>query len=124
MYKYIRDTNVSWILISGTVHVSGFYHANHEETTLLNNGLQHSIETPLDRYCTDLAIETEQSILTQHNNMQSPLRILAITTLKQIRVSNSHQNPTVKRHTYLINSINDKLLKKDAIKAKADKGKA
>jgi hypothetical protein len=32
-----------------------------EETALLNKGLQHSIENPIDRYWTDLLIETEQA---------------------------------------------------------------
>jgi hypothetical protein len=30
-----------------------------EEMNLLNNGLQYSIETPLEKYKTDLIIETE-----------------------------------------------------------------
>ena len=31
----------------------------HEEWSLLNNGLQHSIETPLDKDWTDLIMESE-----------------------------------------------------------------
>jgi hypothetical protein len=53
-----------------------------EETILLNNGLQHSIEKPLDRYWTDLMIETEQAIRTIEANMHNPMTILAITKLK------------------------------------------
>jgi hypothetical protein len=38
-------------------------------------------------------------------------------------MSSSHQNPLARRQTYLINSINNKLKKENAIVANADKGK-
>jgi hypothetical protein len=94
-----------------------------EETTLLNKGLHHSIEKPIDKYWTNLIIETEKVIRTLDANMQNLMRILAATKLKQIRALNSQQNTIAKRHTYLINSINDKLVKEDAIVTKIDKGK-
>jgi len=33
-----------------------------EEISLLNQGLQHSIEKPLDKYWIDLIMETEQAV--------------------------------------------------------------
>jgi hypothetical protein len=51
------------------------------------------------------------------------MRILAATKLKQIRATSSHQNPIARRHTYLINCINDKIVKEDAIVTKTDKVK-
>jgi hypothetical protein len=74
----------------------------HEEASLLNKGLQHSIEKPIDKYWKNLIEETEQAIKLLDTNMQ---------------------NPIAKRHTYLINNINNKLVKEDAIKTQADKGK-
>jgi hypothetical protein len=94
-----------------------------EETTLLNKGLQHSIEKPIDRYWTDLIIETEQAIRTLDTNMQNSMRILSTTKLKQIKASSSHKNPMARRQTYLMNSINEKLVKEDAIITKIDKSK-
>jgi len=35
---------------------------NHEEISLLNKGLEHSIENPLEKYWTDLIMEKEQAI--------------------------------------------------------------
>jgi hypothetical protein len=55
--------------------------------------------------------------------MQAPFRILATAKLKQIRASSRHQNPITKRHTYLLNNINSKLVKEGEIIVKADKGK-
>jgi hypothetical protein len=46
-YFYTRNINLTNIRFT------------HEEMTLLNKGLQHSIEKPLDKYWTDLIIETE-----------------------------------------------------------------
>jgi hypothetical protein len=58
-----------------------------EETALLNKGLQHSIQKPIDRYWTDLIIETERAIRTLDTNIQNTMRILATTKLKE----NGHQ---------------------------------
>ena len=47
---------------------------NHEEMSLLNKGLQHSIENPLEKYWTDLIMETEQAIRMLEPKLQSPYR--------------------------------------------------
>jgi len=50
---------------------------NHEEMSLLNKGLQHNIEKPLEKYWTGLIMETEQAIRMLEPKMQSAYRILA-----------------------------------------------
>jgi hypothetical protein len=95
----------------------------HEEMSLLNNGLQHSIEKLLEKYWTDLLMETEQAIRMLEPKMQSPYRILATRKLKQIKTSSSHHNAKAKRQTYILKNINNKLRKEDAMITKADKGK-
>jgi hypothetical protein len=46
----------------------------------------------LDKYWTDLIMETEQAIRMLEPKMQSPYRILAARKLKQIKTSSSHHN--------------------------------
>ena len=65
-----------------------------EEIALLNNGLKYSIEKPLENYCTDLIVETEQAIRMLDIKMQAQFRILAAKELNQIRTSGNHQNIT------------------------------
>ena len=96
---------------------------NHEEMSLLNWGLQHSIEKPLDKYWTDLIMETEQAIRMLEPKLQSPYRILATRKLKQIKTSSNHHNAEAKWQTYILKNINNKLRKEDAMITKADKGK-
>ena len=48
-----------------------------EELTLLNNGLQYSIEKPLKKYWTNQIMETEQAIRMLDSKMQAPFGILA-----------------------------------------------
>jgi hypothetical protein len=81
----------------------------HEEWSLLNNGLQHSIENPLDKYWTDLIMETEQAIRMLEPKIQSPHRILAARKLKQIRTSSSHDNAEAKRQTDILRNVNNKM---------------
>jgi hypothetical protein len=78
-----------------------------QEMSLLNNGLQYSIETPLKKYKTDLIIETEQVIRLLDNKLQAHFRILAAKKMKQIIASDS-QNIAVKRQNYILNNINRK----------------
>ena len=66
----------------------------HEEWSLFNKGLQHSLEKPLDKYWTDLIMETEQAIRLLEPKIQSPFRILAAKKLKQIKTSSSQHNDT------------------------------
>ena len=93
-----------------------------EGTDLLYNGLQYSIETPLKKYKTDLIIETEQAIRLLDNKLQAHFRILAAKKMKQIIASDS-QNIAVKQQNYILNNINKKLDKGQAIITKADKSK-
>jgi len=64
--------------------------------SLLNKGLQHSIENPLEKYWTDLIMETEQAIRMLEPKLQSPYRILATRKLKQIEMSSNHHNAEAK----------------------------
>jgi hypothetical protein len=69
--------------------------------SLLNNGLQHSIENPLEKYWTDLITETEQAIRMLEPKLQSPYRILATRKLKQIKTTSNHHNAEAKLQTYI-----------------------
>jgi hypothetical protein len=50
---------------------------NEDETTLLDKGLQHSIEKPTHIYWDDLIMDTEQAIRKLEPQLQEPYRILA-----------------------------------------------
>ena len=93
-----------------------------EEISLLNQGLQHSIENPMDKYWTDLTTETEQAIRNLDTKMQDPYRIMAAKKLKQIRTAENRRNIIAKRQTFLLKNINEKLEKENAMITKADKG--
>jgi hypothetical protein len=77
----------------------------------------------LEKYWTDLVMETEQAIRLLKPKMQSPYRILATRKLKQIKTSSSHHNAEAKRQSYILKNINNKLRKEDAMITKAVKGK-
>ena len=94
-----------------------------EETGLLNQGLQHSMEKPLDKYWTDLIMETEQAIRLLDTKMQDPYRIMATNKLKQIRAAENHHNIIAKRQIFHLKNIREKLDKENAMITKADKGK-
>jgi hypothetical protein len=55
--------------------------------------------------------------------MQASYRILATKKLRQLRASNHHNNVMAKRQTYILKNINNKLEKKNAMVARADKGR-
>ena len=65
-----------------------------EEIFLLNQGLQHIIEKPQDKYWIDLIMETEQAIRKLDIKMQDPYRILTAKKLKQIRTTGNHRKAT------------------------------
>jgi hypothetical protein len=94
-----------------------------EETTMLNNGLQHSITQPLKKYWTNTIIETEQAIKLLDIKMQQPFRVIATIKLKQMRANDNQRNIMQKRQAYTIKNIKEKLVKGNAILVKADKGK-
>jgi hypothetical protein len=89
----------------------------------LNNGLQYSIEKPLDKYWTELIMETEQAIRKLDVKMQALFRILATKNLRHISASSCHYNMAAKRQTHILKTINSKHVKENAIVVKADKGK-
>ena len=77
----------------------------------------------MEKYWTDLIMETEQAIRMLEPKRQSPYRIPATRKLKQIKTSNSHHNTEAKRQTYILKNINKKVRKEDAMITKADNGK-
>jgi hypothetical protein len=79
----------------------------------LNKGLQHSIEKPLDKYWTDLIMESECAIQMLDTKTQAPYWILSTAKLKQIRTSSCHKNPTMKQQTYISYSETTNLHTKD-----------
>jgi len=68
-------------------------------------------------------METEEAISMLDSKMLAPFRILATKKLKQISASDNHNNETSKRHTFILNNINNKLVNENAMVAKVDKGK-
>jgi hypothetical protein len=94
-----------------------------EEMSMLNNGLQHSTTQPLEKYWNNLIIETEQAIKLLDQKMQQPFRIIASKKLKQMLTNDRQRSTMEKRQTYTIKTINEKLVKGNAILVKADKGK-
>jgi len=93
-----------------------------EERALLK-GLLNSIEKPLRKYWTDLIMETEEAVRMLDSKMLAPFRILATKKLKQISASDNHNNETSKRHTFILNKLNNKLLNENAMVVKTDKCK-
>jgi hypothetical protein len=75
---------------------------NKEGTELLNYGLQHSIEKPIETYLTNLTTETEKAIKLLDIKLQNSYRILAAKKLNQILNSNNHHNPLHKRQLYIV----------------------
>ena len=73
-----------------------------EEISLLNNGLQHSIENPMEKYWTELIMDTELAIRKLEPKMQAPYRILASRKLNQIKASNNHYSIEAKRQSYVL----------------------
>ena len=94
-----------------------------EETMLLNKGMQHSIERPLNTYWTTLITETEQAIRKLHSKIQESYRILAAKKLKQIKKAECQQNTTAKREFYTVNKLKEKLVKENSMIVKTDKGR-
>jgi hypothetical protein len=105
-----------------TANLTGIKFTN-EEITLLNKGLQHSIEKPVGKYWDNLIIETEQAIRKLDIRMQAPFRMLANKKLKQISATSSEHNTAAKRQSYILKSITSKLKEENATIVKADKGK-
>jgi hypothetical protein len=105
---------------SKTVNLTKFKFTK-EEMNLLNYGLQHSIEKPLKTYWINLIMETKQAIKTLGCIDAEPIPDIGRQKLQQILNSISHYNATQKRYAYIIKKL--RLVKEDAIIARADKGK-
>jgi hypothetical protein len=94
-----------------------------EEMELLNTGMQHSIEKPIEQYWNDLIIETEQAIRKLETKAQDAYRIMATKKLVQMRHSSNQNNIYAKRQTHILRNIKNKLNKGNAMITRADKGK-
>jgi hypothetical protein len=96
-----------------------------EEYELLNFGLQHSVERPLESYLPDLIIETELAIKLLDPNIRNIYRHRATNKLKQIINTNNKQNPEHKIQLYIIKQINERQLHiMKQINKKLEKGNA
>jgi hypothetical protein len=89
----------------------------------MDYGLQYSLGKPLKIYWMNLIIETERAIKLLDSKLQNAYRILVSRKLKQICNSNSNIKATQKRHLYIVNKIERKLLTGNAMLAQADKGR-
>jgi hypothetical protein len=73
-----------------------------EEMELLNTGMQHSIEKPIEQYWNDLLIETEQAIRKLETKAQVAYRIMATKKLEQMRHSSNQNNIYAKCQTHIL----------------------
>jgi hypothetical protein len=96
---------------------------NQEEKNLLNYGMNYSIEKPPKAYIATLAAETELAIRLLDAKLQSTYRHLATKKLKQIISPNNQANIRQKRQLCIMEELNKKLNKENAIITQADKGK-
>jgi hypothetical protein len=95
-----------------------------EEQALLDLGLQHSIQMPIEKYWTNLILETEKAISLLETKEQHAFRIMATKKLKQIYNSNHNSYNTHKRQQHILRNIKHKLMNENAIVTQADKSKA
>jgi hypothetical protein len=121
-YNTGHNNNQTQYFYRRTVNLTKIKFSN-DEMSMLNNGLQHSIAQPLKKYWKNLIVETEQAIKLLDIKMQQPFRIITTKKLKQMLANDRHRNTMQKRQTYTIKTINEKLVKGNAILVKADKGK-
>jgi hypothetical protein len=94
----------------------------HEEISVLNKGLQDSIEKAIGKYRTDLIMETELAIRKLDIKIQAAYGILASRKLNQIQASCSRYNTEAKQQYYVLKNLKSKLKKEDAMIVKADNG--
>ena len=95
---------------------------NKEEMELLNTGMQHSIQKPMEQYWNDLTIETDQAIRKLDTKTQDAFRITATKKLKQMENSDNQKNIYAKCQTHTMKNIKKKLKMGNTI-TRADKGK-
>ena len=91
---------------------------------LLNTGMQHIIEKPMEHYWNDLIIATEHAIKKLEPKTQEAYRIIASKKLKQIKNSENHNNIYAKHQYHIAGNIKQKLQTGKAMITRADKGKS
>jgi hypothetical protein len=96
---------------------------NKEEMELLNTGMQHSIQKPMEQYWNDLTIETDQAIRKLDTKTQDAFRITATKKLKQMENSDNQKNIYAKCQTHTMKNIKKKLKMGNTMITRADKGK-
>jgi hypothetical protein len=114
--KKNRDTQPKLLNLT---HIS----FNRERVNALALRLNCAIQKHPKQYIKELIIDTENAIRQLDPNIQSPIRFLAATKVKQIMASNIHHT-LHKRYQHNINQINDILHKNNLTVARADKNKA
>jgi len=72
-----------------------------EEQSILDLGLQYSLQKPSDSAWTTLAVETEGAIRLLDNKIQDSFRILATKQLRKLHNTNQN-NTTHKRQLYVL----------------------
>ena len=92
-----------------------------EEQSILDLGLQYSLQKPSASAWTTLALETQRAIRLLDNKIQDSFRILATKQLK--RLHNTNQNDTTYKGLYVLKQIRQKFTQGNAMIARADKGK-
>ena len=100
--------------------VYGKYQAEQE---LLDLGMQHSIQQPIEAYWTNLILETEHAIKLLDPKFQDANRLMATEKLKQIHNANNNSNVTHKTYSHIARNIRHKLDENKAMVTQADKGK-
>ena len=78
---------------------------NQEEMELLNTGMKHSIEQPLNHYWNDLIIETEQAIKKLEPKTQEVYRIIAIVIVIFRNIAQLREIYTYKDLQYVITNL-------------------
>jgi hypothetical protein len=94
-----------------------------EHIHTLTLGPNYAIEKHPKQYINELIIDTESAIRQLDPKIQSPLRYLASTKIKQVLACNIHHT-LHKRHQCNINQVKEILHKNDLTIARADKHKA
>jgi len=94
-----------------------------ELVNTLTLGPNYAIGKPPKQYINEHIVDTESAIRQLNPKIQSPLRYLAATKIKQILTSNAHDT-LHKRYQYNINQVKDILHKNNLRIVRADKNKA
>ena len=121
-HKKHQNHNQQQSLYPRTVNLSSITFTK-EEQELLDLGMQHSIQQPIEAYWTNLILETEHALRLVDPKFQDAYRLMATKKLKQIHNANHNSTVTHKRHSHIAKNIHHKLDKNNAMITQADKGK-